>query len=65
MSELFAALLRLAREVDDPVEDPCDAVQIVRDCLERHQPLARQRRTDHDDHHDRHGGGSNRSSCRQ
>jgi signal transduction histidine kinase len=46
MSELIAALLLLAREEDDPVEDPCDAVQIVRDCIERHLPLARQRRTD-------------------
>jgi signal transduction histidine kinase len=45
MSELIAALLLLAREETAPVEEPCDAVQIARDCIERYQPLAKPRRT--------------------
>ncbi len=45
MSELIAALLLLAREEATPVDEPCDAVKIARDCVERHQPLARPRGT--------------------
>jgi signal transduction histidine kinase len=45
MSELIAALLLLAREETAPVDEPCDAVRIARDCVERHQPLAKPRGT--------------------
>lgn len=45
MSALIAALLLLAREETAPVEDPCDAVQIARDCIGRYQPLAASRGT--------------------
>ncbi len=45
MSELIAALLLLAREEAVPVDEPCDAVGIARDCVERHQPLAKPRGT--------------------
>lgn len=45
MSDLIAGLLLLAREDATPVEVACDAVQIVRDCVERHQPLAKPRGT--------------------
>jgi signal transduction histidine kinase len=45
MSGLIAALLILAREETAPVEEPCDAVQIARDCIERHQALAKPRGT--------------------
>jgi signal transduction histidine kinase len=45
MSDLIAALLLLAREETAPVEEPCDAVQIARDCIERYQPLAKPRGT--------------------
>jgi signal transduction histidine kinase len=45
MSELIAALLLLAREETTPVDEPCDAVQIARECLERYRPLAEPRGT--------------------
>jgi signal transduction histidine kinase len=40
MSDLIAALLQLAREETAVVEEPCDAVQIARECVGRYQPLA-------------------------
>lgn len=46
MSELITALLLLAREQDAPVEEPCDAAQTVRDCVDRHRALAAGRRTE-------------------
>jgi signal transduction histidine kinase len=45
MSDLIAALLLLAREENASIEEPCDAVQIARDCLDRYQPLAKPRGT--------------------
>ncbi len=45
MADLIGALLLLAREDDAPVEEPCDAAQLVRDCVDRHRPLAARRRT--------------------
>lgn len=43
MSELISALLLLSREEAAPTEARCDATQIVRDCVARHQPLASER----------------------
>lgn len=40
MSALIAALLLLAREETTTIEEPCDAVQIARECIARYQPLA-------------------------
>ena len=45
MSGLIAALLLLAREDNAPVDEPCDAVRIARDCVERYQRLAGPRGT--------------------
>jgi signal transduction histidine kinase len=45
MSDLLAALLLLAREDATPSDDSCNAVQIVRDCIGRYQPLAAARGT--------------------
>ena len=45
MSELIAALLLLAREETAPVEEPCDATSIARECLDRYRPLAQSRQT--------------------
>ena len=45
MTELIAALLLLAREDQAPVDDPCDAVAVARECLERYQTLASSRNT--------------------
>lgn len=45
MAELVSALLLLAREENTPVDSPCDAVQIARDCIGRYQPLAATRGT--------------------
>lgn len=44
MSALIAALLLLAREEEAPVDEPCDAARVVRDCIERYRGLAAQRR---------------------
>ena len=43
MSELIPALLLLSREAAVPAEAHCDAVQIARDCVGRHQPMATER----------------------
>lgn len=45
MSDLLAALLLLAREEATPSDESCNAVQIVRDCIGRYQPLATTRDT--------------------
>lgn len=45
MSDLIATLLVLAREEIVPGDSRCDAAQVVRDCLERHRPLADARGT--------------------
>jgi signal transduction histidine kinase len=45
MSDLLTALLLLAREDSTPTEESCNAVQIVRDCIGRYQPLAAARGT--------------------
>lgn len=45
MSDLIGALLLLSREEIAPVEEPCDAVRIARDCIERYQPIAGPRGT--------------------
>ena len=45
MAELIAALLLLAREDPAPVEEPCDAVAVARECLDRYQALAQSRGT--------------------
>ncbi|MBU1237705.1 MAG: HAMP domain-containing histidine kinase [Gammaproteobacteria bacterium] len=45
MSDLLAALLLLAREDAAPTDESCNAVQIVRDCIGRYQPLAETRGT--------------------
>jgi signal transduction histidine kinase len=42
MSKLIDALLLLAREEATAVEEPCDAVRVVRSCIDRYQPSARQ-----------------------
>lgn len=40
MGELIAALLLLSREEAAPVEAPCDAVRIARNCIERYRGQA-------------------------
>jgi signal transduction histidine kinase len=45
MSDLLAALLLLAREEAGPTEQACNAAQILRDCVNRYQPLATARGT--------------------
>ncbi len=43
MSELTTALLLLARELEAPVDEPCDCAKAVRASIERHGALAGQR----------------------
>jgi signal transduction histidine kinase len=45
MAELIDALLLLAREENAPAEEPCDAVRIAGDCIERYRGLAASRGT--------------------
>lgn len=48
MAELIRALLLLAREPaqEIQVEEPCDAAEVVRDCVEKHRHLLRNKRTE-------------------
>jgi signal transduction histidine kinase len=45
LAELIDALLLLAREENAPAEEPCDAVRIAGDCIERYRGLAASRGT--------------------
>ncbi|HTY99914.1 MAG TPA: HAMP domain-containing sensor histidine kinase [Rhodocyclaceae bacterium] len=45
MADLIGALLLLAREDAAPAEDPCEAVLLVRECVDRQRPLAARRHT--------------------